>query len=58
MKHLNNEYAKKMKEINNNHRVDFELVHIEADELLCELLTELGYEDVVNEYKKIGKWYA
>ena len=37
---------------------DFEVAHKEADKLLCELLTALGYEDVVTEYNTIGKWYA
>lgn len=31
--------------------------HSEADILLCELLTKLGYEKVVKEYKKIPKYY-
>lgn len=37
---------------------DQENGHIEADDILCELLVSLGYEDVVKEYHKIGKWYA
>jgi hypothetical protein len=32
--------------------------HVEADEVLCELLISLGYEDVVEEYRKIEKWYS
>ncbi len=32
--------------------------HVEADEILCELLTKIGYEDVVKEYNKVGKWYS
>lgn len=31
--------------------------HCEADILLCELLNKLGYEKVVDEYKKISKYY-
>lgn len=37
---------------------DTEMAHSIADDVLCELLTELGYKDVVEEYNKIGKWYA
>ena len=37
---------------------DTEMGHYEADHILCELLIALGYEDVVNEYLEIYKWYA
>lgn len=36
----------------------FEEAHVDADEILCELLQSLGYGDVVDEYEKVGKWYA
>ena len=32
--------------------------HIEADDILCKILIENGYEDVVNLYECIDKWYA
>jgi hypothetical protein len=32
--------------------------HVDADIVLCELLISLGYEDVVDEYRKIEKWYS
>ncbi len=32
--------------------------HKRADDILCELLNTLGYEDVVKEYEKVGKWYS
>lgn len=32
--------------------------HYDADMVLCNLLTELGYADVVDEWHKIEKWYA
>lgn len=32
--------------------------HIEADEFLCELLTELGYPKTVEKFNSFGKWYA
>ena len=37
---------------------DVEGAHAEADELLCEFLQGLGYSDVVDAYKAVGKWYA
>ena len=37
---------------------DLESAHGTADQVLCDLLTELGYGDVVAEYDKIEKWYA
>lgn len=37
---------------------DREMAHISADRILCTLLEELGYEDVVAEYHKVSKWYA
>ena len=37
---------------------DIEMDHIRADDVLCEILKTLGYEDVVIEYDAINKWYA
>lgn len=37
---------------------DREAAHIEADELLCEMLKMLGFEDIVLEFDQIPKWYA
>ena len=37
---------------------DTESDHGDADDLLCELLVELGYEEVIAAYKKIHKWYS
>lgn len=37
---------------------DNEIAHAKADKVLCELLSQLGYGEVVTEYDKIGKWYA
>lgn len=49
-------YISKMKKY--NHNLDTEVAHKYADSLLCEILEELGYEDIVEEYEKIDKWYA
>ncbi len=37
---------------------DPEISHKEADEVLCDLLKELGYRKVVIEFKKVKKWYS
>ena len=37
---------------------DTESAHFRADDLLCMLLINLGYDDVVAEYVAIEKWYA
>lgn len=37
---------------------DIELAHSEADKVLCNLLVSLGYADVVEEWRKVRKWYA
>jgi hypothetical protein len=37
---------------------DAEVAHGEADVVLCELLATLGYQDVVDEWEKVDKWYA
>lgn len=37
---------------------DTENAHGEADDTLCEFLIALGYPEVVEEWKKVSKWYA
>lgn len=37
---------------------DQEAAHVEADDVLCDLLIELGFGDVVSAYHRIPKWYA
>ena len=37
---------------------DPEAAHSEADKVLCQLLRDIGYDDVVTEWEKINKWYA
>jgi hypothetical protein len=49
------EAIKKLNEINKEYR---ELAHIEADEILCQFLVSLGYQDVVDTWDEIPKWYA
>lgn len=49
-------YIALLKEQQDSH--DTEIAHSRADDILCDILTELGYNDIVEEYHKIGKWYA
>ena len=50
------EFAEKMEEIFKNG--DGELSHIEADELMAEVLSSLGYEEGVKIFFSHEKWYA
>lgn len=48
---LNEKYLMQMKVLTS------ELEHDEADYLLCALLEELGYTELVEAYRKVPKWY-
>lgn len=37
---------------------DIERAHIDADEVLCNLLRELNFDDVVEEWLKVDRWYS
>lgn len=37
---------------------DTEIAHDLADDIICELLNTLGYEDIVQVHHLINKWYA
>jgi len=37
---------------------DIEVAHATADRVLAELLIDLGYQDVVEAWEKVDKWYA
>tara|TARA_R110000737_G_scaffold18977_1_gene37068 strand:+ start:672 stop:860 length:189 start_codon:yes stop_codon:yes gene_type:complete len=37
---------------------DYEIAHCNADELLCKLLEQLDCKEVVQEFLKVGRWYA
>lgn len=49
---LNEKYLMQMKVL----KSEFE--HDEADYLLCALLEELGYTELVEAYRKVPKWYS
>lgn len=52
------EYLLKMKEIGEKYGNDEEVCHGLADDLLCQILNDLGYNDIVEEFEKLPKWYA
>ena len=37
---------------------DTEVAHLDADNILCDVLTQLGYKELVDLYEKVKKWYA
>jgi hypothetical protein len=37
---------------------DTEVDHYDADQLLIELLKEIGLDDIAEAYDRIAKWYA
>jgi len=41
-----------------NENGDIEVQHSMADAILCGLLKALGYDDVVEAWAKVPKWYA
>lgn len=56
MNDMRDEWVAKMREIASGD--DTEAAHSMADNLLCCVLSHLGYNDVVQEFLKVGKWYA
>jgi hypothetical protein len=55
------EFAQKMRAISEameRGRNDPESRHCYADDLMCELLKELGYEEGVKVFEEMDKWYA
>lgn len=44
-----------LKELQKSFEIDE--AHLAADEVLCKLLSALGYQDVVDEWEKIDKHY-
>jgi hypothetical protein len=53
---LQEKYLKQMQDCVGNY--DTEAAHWDADMLLCELLTELGFVDLVDKYGEVDKWFA
>lgn len=54
----NADYVTRMQEISEESKQDPESAHVKADDLLCEILTDLGYGDVVNIFNNMERWYS
>lgn len=50
------EFAARMRAIANDS--DTEAAHSKADRLLCEVLVSLGYEDGVEVFELMDRWYG
>ena len=37
---------------------DAEVAHVNADDILCDVLKQLGAKELVDEFNKVTKWYA
>lgn len=37
---------------------DLESSHWDADEILCDMLNSMGFNELVDAYNKLDKWYA
>ena len=55
MNELQTKYIKLLQEIDKS---DTEYSHIKADNIISNLLTELWYNEVAEEYEEINKWYS
>lgn len=55
---LKKEYLEKIKQKQEEYNCDYEARHIEEDNMLCELLTKIDFEEIVDQYIKTEKWYA
>jgi len=55
---LHSYYLEKMKKILDEYDGWEEEDHLNADALLCELLIILGFQELIDVYSKIKKWYA
>lgn len=54
-KKLERKYLDRLEEAEKD---DCELYHMKADQVLCDLLNELGFNELVERYDSEDKWYA
>lgn len=52
------EFYKKMKELAEIEDFDEEDLHVDMDDLMCRVLTDLGYGDGIKIFNETPKWYA
>lgn len=51
------DYTERMRELANNDD-DIEARHVEMDDLMCEILKEMGFNELVDIFNETEKWYA
>jgi hypothetical protein len=51
-------YLKRLIAIHNKYEDDIELNHVYSDELLIDILRDLGWDKLAGEYDSTYKWYA
>lgn len=44
--------------IKEKYKYDPEAAHSKADDLLCDILAEIGLEEIANEFDAVEKWYS
>ncbi len=52
------EFYEEMLQLKNDFEEDEEEVHMHMDNLMCELLSTLGYGDGIDVFNKTYKWYS
>lgn len=58
-KKLKNKYIEEMKKAKvSGENYEIAEAHRKADHVLCDLLNELGYEELIDLYFSVEKWYA
>ena len=55
---IKEECLKSLKAANDIAEDDTEAAHVMSDDAICRLLIKLGYRDVIEEYRKVPKWYS
>ena len=51
-------YLNKLNAIHNKYEDDIELNHVYSDDLLVDILRDLGWDKLADEYESTYKWYA
>lgn len=51
-------YLNKLNAIHNKYEDDVELNHVYSDDLLVDILRDLGWDKLADEYESTYKWYA
>lgn len=52
------DYTERMRKLADNNDDDIEARHVEMDDLMCEILKEMGFNELVEIFNETEKWYA